>query len=159
MFVVSGSTLRRRAGAVAAVVVIAAGTACSSKSSPSQAATTTTSATVETIPLDQKQVVVRGRAAVSDQITIEADDNYFTPNVLTAKPGTSIALHVVNHGAALHNISVTEQGLDHDLAPKDSFDATIDVPASGQVLFFCRIHRDETGMEGVINPVADSPRH
>jgi plastocyanin len=140
-----------RSAAALAFLLAAATSACAGNDAPTAVAKTTTTMTIERVPLDGKQVVVHGRATVTGQISVEANDNYFAPNVLSATPGATITLHVVNNGQALHNISVTEQGINHDLAPNDAFDTTVEVPTSGQLLFFCRIHRDESGMDGVVN--------
>ena len=151
---------RARGSIGLAVVVLAvlALNGCGS-SKPAAAPTTTTStattkaaAAAETVTLDSRQVVVRGRQAVTGTAPIDVDDNYFTPNLLTAAPGSTVVLHLASKAAGLHNLTVLGQSVDHDVAAGTTFDVSVTVPASGPLLFYCKYHREESGMVGAINP-------
>jgi len=134
-------------------MLIAAGCSKSSNSSynsDTSGGVTSTSAARQ-ITVNGQQVVVRGEQTVSGPVDIRVDDNAFTPNVLTAPAGSSVTLNLTNAGASLHNISEPGESIDHDLPHGSSFAATLDVPASGRLVFYCKYHRDESGMVGVIN--------
>lgn len=97
-----------------------------------------------------KELVVRGTKTVTDSVDVEVDDNYFEPNVLTAKPGSTITLNLKVEGDGFHNFTVEGQSVDHDLKKGEPFAGKVTVPQSGEVLFFCKYHRDEAGMAGVV---------
>ena len=163
MFAPSSSpSLRRGTGALAlavAVLPIAVLGACGSSSKSSKAASTTTTATgaattaggPETTTLDGRQVVVRGRQSVTGTAAIEIDDNYYTPNLLTATPGSTVTINLQSKAAGIHNLSVPGQSVDVDVPAGMSASAKVTVPANGQLIFYCKFHRDESGMVGAFN--------
>lgn len=86
------------------------------------------------------------KAALGPDASIEAEDTFFTPTCLTGVPPGEFALAVHNAGAALHNISVPDQGIDMDVEPGQS--VTVHVKVAGVVVpFFCKYHR-ASGMVG-----------
>lgn len=94
------------------------------------------------------ETVVRGQAStLPGSIDIEANDNYFKPNILTGVPDTAIVAAVKNQGKAVHNFSVTGQEVNQDIQPGESPSVVFTFPASGRVVFFCKFHRDD-GMVG-----------
>src|SRR5438128_7707823 len=96
--------------------------------------------------------IVRGRLTVSgSSAEIAVKDNFFVPNVLTAPAGTTLTMNLTNQGAGLHNFSVAEQGIDHDVPPSSSAGVKVTVPASGRLVFFCKYHRAESGMVGALD--------
>jgi len=141
--------------AVAAVAVVLGGCGSSSKStkatSTTAASSATTAANPEAVTLDNRQVIVRGRQAVTDTAAIEVHDNFFMPNLLTATPGSTVTFNLQSKAAGLHNLTVSGQSVDVDIAAGATATAKVTVPASGQVLFYCKYHRDESGMVGAIN--------
>lgn len=94
------------------------------------------------------ETVVRGQAStLSGSVQIEADDNYFKPNILTGVAGTAIVATVKNEGKALHNFSVTGQDVNQDIKAGESPSVVFSFPDSGKVVFFCKYHRED-GMVG-----------
>src|SRR5438067_2019232 len=148
---------RRVIGRVAVLafvtVLVTAGCSSSGKSSYNSGNSGGPSSTsaARQITVNGQSVVVRGEKAVSGAVDIRVDDNAFTPNVLTAPAGSTVTLNLTNAGGSLHNISEPGESIDHDLPKGASFAATLHVRASGQLVFFCKYHRDESGMVGVIN--------
>ena len=124
-------------------------TAADTGTGTGDAATDTSDADTGTTVVGEDSFKVEGSASVTDAVDVEVDDNYFKPNVLTAKPGSKITLNLSVEGSNPHNISVEGQSVDHDLGNGDTFAAEVTVPASGNVVFFCKIHRG-SGMVGVV---------
>ena len=141
------------------LVVVALVGACGSSSTSSTAKTTPTTRTTPTtaaagpemIALDGKQVVVRGRQAVTATAAVEVDDNFFKPNLFTAAPGSTVTIDLQSKAVGLHNLSVVGQPVDVDIKPGTTASAKVTVPATGALLFFCKYHRDESGMVGAFN--------
>lgn len=111
---------------------------------------TTAADTSATTMIGSTSAEVQGTADVTDAIDVEVGDNFFKPNVLTAKGGSTITLNLNVDGSNPHNISVEGQDVDQALANGDTFAAKVTVPATGQVVFFCKIHRGG-GMVGAVN--------
>jgi plastocyanin len=97
-----------------------------------------------------QSVLVQGRVTAAGPVAVVARDNLFKPNLITARPGSTVTLDLRNDGHNLHNVSVPDQGVDSDVQPAGSRDLDISVPASGQVVFFCKYHRKASGMIGVV---------
>jgi len=144
---------RVAAAAIFVIVLTLFTVGCSSNTSSngkkSSGASTTTAA--EQTSIGGQTVVVRGRSSVSGHVAVEVDDNYFKPNILTAPAGSTITLDLESEGKALHNITESADAINHDLEPDAKFAATVHVPASGQIIFFCKYHKDEAGMVGAVN--------
>ena len=81
--------------------------------------------------------------------TVQIHDRYFDPNVLAGPPGLRITLMVRNEGTQLHSITMSSQGISQDVPPGSIVAVPVQTPASGEVLFFCRFHRD-SGMVGAL---------
>lgn len=93
----------------------------------------------------------RGELALRDTANpIEVADNYFEPNVLVGAPNQVVTLDFTNGGAALHNFTVTELGLSQDFKPGLGASVRLTLPPRGQVEFFCKYHREESRMVGVL---------
>jgi plastocyanin len=86
---------------------------------------------------------VRGAKSVN----LDVHDDYFEPTVIRGKPGQELKAALENYGAKRHNFTVPSEGIDHDLAPGRKATVTIRIPGSGQVVFYCRFHR-QLGMAG-----------
>jgi plastocyanin len=134
---------------IAPIMLVLAMAACSSgnDATPNSAASTPERTTIAGV-----STVVRGRLTVTGttpSITIE--DNYFEPNLLTAGPGATLTFTLKNEGGALHNFSITEQTITKDVPSGTSLSVPVTVPASGRLVFFCKYHRDDSGMIGAID--------
>ncbi|HEY8199903.1 MAG TPA: cupredoxin domain-containing protein [Actinomycetota bacterium] len=81
--------------------------------------------------------------------TVQMEDRYFEPNVLSGPPGLRVTLMVRNEGTQLHNFTLTSQGLAQDVPPGSIVAIAVELPASGEAVFFCRFHRD-AGMLGAL---------
>lgn len=132
------------------VLALAFAAACSS------GGTTSTPPPAGTSPQREQiggiDAVVRGRLAVSrSTAAIEIQDNFFEPNLLTAPAGSTVTLNLSSKGATLHNFSVSGQKIDRDISSSGSASVAVKVPASGRLVFFCKYHRDESGMVGALD--------
>jgi len=93
--------------------------------------------------------IVRGRAAIqTDAVSLEVDDNYFKPNILTGAPGTKVTANIKSEGQRKHNFSLPEQSIDQDIAPGESTSVSLTFPQSGALVFFCKYHRESSAMLG-----------
>lgn len=127
---------------VAAVIVaVAALGACSSdKSSSSSKPPVNLGGTVT----DKGTKTVSGSS-----IEVEADDLYFKPTFIEAKPGATITLELKNEGKAAHTFTSDQLHVDQMLNPEQSASVKVTVPASGFVEFHCKFH-GSLGMRGAI---------
>ena len=80
-------------------------------------------------------------------VDVEQDDYYFSPTVLTGKAGQKVTITLDNHGTALHNFTLTDQGIDQDVQPGSSGTVSVTFPQSGVLEFYCKYHR-ALGMVG-----------
>ena len=136
-----------RLWSVLSVVTLVLG-ACGGSSSTA-AKKTSTSTTPSTVVIGGTNAILRGTATAQESGSrIEVDDNFFEPNVITGA-GT-VTFTVENRGAGLHNFSLAEQSLDNDLKPGSTTTVTVTFPTSGDLVFFCKYHRAESGMVGVL---------
>lgn len=129
----------RRAALAAAIALSACGGA-SSKLMP------------QLVPIGGREVVVHGRTAIAGSTaSIGMGDNFFTPTILAGPKGAAVTLTVRNRGEVLHNFSVEGQKFDEDARPGDELSVSVMLPAAGRLVFFCKYHRDESGMLGAID--------
>lgn len=154
-----------RAGASLAALVLALA-ACGSGSSgdvatvnappSSSAGAAANSATIAGLHANNHGTAdVTGKSTVS----IEAGNYYFEPSVLKGTPGQKLTLHVVNETSTSHNLTVDPLHVDKDLDGHATIDATVTMPASGVLSFWCEYHKS-VGMVGgllVSGSVADAP--
>ena len=125
--------MRRLACVIAAMVALVA---CGDSDS-NDAATTTTSTT---------------RVRAANEVGI--NDNYFDPKVVSGAPGSQVTLKLVSDANALHNFSITSQGIDQDVKPGARASVKVTFPASGDLEFFCKYHKVESGMTGSLRASA-----
>jgi glucose/arabinose dehydrogenase/uncharacterized cupredoxin-like copper-binding protein len=90
-----------------------------------------------------------GSDAATETI-VEMVDIAFNPTSLTIPADTDVTVSLPNTGAALHNFSIDELGIDVDVAAGDTGSATINAPA-GDYEFYCNVpgHK-EAGMLGTL---------
>jgi plastocyanin len=80
------------------------------------------------------------------EVDVELDDFYFGPTFVKSAPGTTLTLELENEGEAPHTF--TADGLtDTTVQPGQKAEATITLPASGAVRFYCKFHQGQ-GMQG-----------
>ena len=63
---------------------------------------------------------------------------------------TTITLELKNEGKALHNFSISGLDIDQDVQPDQKMNVSVTVPASGNLVFFCKYHQASNGMQGAI---------
>jgi YVTN family beta-propeller protein len=94
---------------------------------------------------DHGTVDVRG----TDEIHLEADDDYFAPTFLRGAPGQKLKMVVENESSSLHNLSIPELGVDTNVAPHASVEIEVTFPQTGSTRFFCKLHT-ALGMNGAL---------
>lgn len=92
---------------------------------------------------DHGTVDVRGMTSLE----VEADSSYFEPTFLRGDPGQSLKLTIHNESNALHNFSLSAQGIDQDLPAGQTVEVSLMFPASGVQQFDCKYHTG-LGMNG-----------
>lgn len=87
-----------------------------------------------------------GSKDAGDSPEIEVDDFYFGPTYLKASPGATLDVKLKNEGDVVHTFTV--DGLaDVTVQPGAESIASLTLPASGAVRFYCRFHQSQ-GMQG-----------
>ncbi len=79
--------------------------------------------------------------------TIDAQDFFFSPNVLTGSAGQQLTLTIDNQGAATHTFTIASEHIDVTLAPGTQQTVKVTFPNSGSTEFLCRFH-ESMGMTG-----------
>ena len=80
---------------------------------------------------------------------IELDDYYFSPTFLKGgTPGSTITVHLKNEGKNPHTFTSAALGVDKTLAPDETADVQVTLPASGATEFHCKFHQESNGMQG-----------
>jgi len=126
----------RIAGAVAAIALVLA--ACGGSDSGGAAASDDSAASAASTESSQ-------------QVTLEALDNSFSPEELSLPAGETVELTFTNSGANPHTFTSTALGVDTGtVAPGESATVTFTVPDE-PTEFFCSLH-GAGGMTGVIVP-------
>jgi plastocyanin len=82
-------------------------------------------------------------------VEVEADDFYFSPTVLTGKPGQTLTLELKNEGTATHNFSLPAQHISQNLEVGQDKEVKVTFPQSGTLLFHCAFHAS-SGMRGAL---------
>jgi plastocyanin len=97
--------------------------------------------------------------AGKSSVLIRAENFFFAPSVLKGSPGQKLTVHVVNATGTAHTFTVDAQHVNRDLDGHASIDATVTMPASGVLSFWCEYHKN-LGMAGgllVSGSVAQAP--
>ncbi len=88
-------------------------------------------------------------AELSEQV-VTSFDIYFEPKEVAIPANTDVTFNLPNDGAAAHNFSIDELGIDVDIAPGDTAQTVINAPA-GTYEYYCNVpgHK-EAGMVGTL---------
>jgi plastocyanin len=89
------------------------------------------------------------KTASGTSFKLEADDFYFKPTFIDAKPGTKLKVTIANEGKNTHTFTIDSANVDKQMSPGTSATVEVTVPSSGNLNFYCRFHRG-TGMQGAI---------
>lgn len=73
-------------------------------------------------------------------VEMELDDFYFGPTVLEGSAGQNVTLKLKNTGKSIHNLQLTGQGVDQDVAAGEEATVSLKFPDSGGVVFVCKYH-------------------
>ncbi|HYU92689.1 MAG TPA: cupredoxin domain-containing protein [Actinomycetota bacterium] len=92
---------------------------------------------------------VSGASSSELELNNEGNVYYFEPTILKGTAGQKITLELSNEGSALHNFSVTDQGIDQDVPSEMKAEVTVTFPQSGTLVFFCKYHQTK-GMVGAL---------
>jgi len=135
--------MRTRVLSSLAVVLVLAlvTTACSKKNGNESGGGTTTIAGQKANDHGTKDV--SGEASAE----LEQDNYYFNPTILKGTAGEKLTLELSNEGSALHNFSITDQGISQDVESGTKAEVTVTFPQSGTLVFFCKYHQT-LGMVG-----------
>lgn len=132
-------------GLIGALVALAACCGCggSAHASPSCA-----SVLGPLAPVTQK----RDRIAAGSTLEVDAANSAFDPTCVTDVPRGVVAVTFHNTGVVIHNVEITAQHVNVDIAPRRSATVRIQVGAD-PVVYVCRYHR-ALGMVGVLVPAS-----
>jgi len=104
-----------------------------------------------TITINGDKANDHGTKTVSgDSIKVELDDFYFEPTTIQGTPGSKVKLELDNEGSTIHNLTVSDQGIDQDVNAGEDKDVTVTIPQSGSIQFFCKYHKS-LGMVGQLS--------
>jgi uncharacterized cupredoxin-like copper-binding protein len=95
-------------------------------------------------------VTAGGETAAAMSVEVVSQDIFFEPSEVTIPADTDVTMSLPNEGAAPHNFSVDELGIDVDIAPGATEQVVINAPA-GEYEFYCNVpgHK-EAGMVGTL---------
>lgn len=89
------------------------------------------------------------KTATGGKIDVEADDYYFSPTFIKAKPGSTLTIEIDNEGTMLHSYTIDSAKVDALIPAGKKGQVTVTVPKSGNLNFYCKFHRG-LGMQGAI---------
>jgi plastocyanin len=121
-------------------------TACTSSTSSSAVAPAATSATPTGSPVPTSPAPAADVSGKTS-FTIDAYDDFFSPNTLIGAAGEKLMLTIDNKGTAAHTFTIQSQDVDVILNPGTSQTVKIAFPKSGSTQFVCRFH-ESMGMVG-----------
>jgi plastocyanin len=133
---------------LAVVLVLALVTmACSKKSGNEGGGGTTTIAGQKANDHGTKDV--SGETSAELELDNDGNEYYFSPTILKGSAGGKLTLELSNEGSALHNFSITDQGISQDVPSGTKAEVTVTFPQSGTLVFFCKYHQT-LGMVGAL---------
>lgn len=83
------------------------------------------------------------------QITVELNDDYFNPDVITISNGETTKLLLKNVGKKEHTFTVKKLGIDVEVQPGKEKTITVKPKKTGTYELICRYHEQE-GMVGEV---------
>jgi len=152
----------RRVVVSAVVTLLSLGSvaACGHGDDRSNGAGPTSSATSTSPPPSPgARIEVAGRTALyhgtedvsgTGRATIDMVDGYFSPTVLTGKPGQKLELTLRNRGETPHHFTTADQQLIVEVQPGMTAEGRVTLPASGNLSFYCTLH-GRHGMAGAFH--------
>ena len=84
-----------------------------------------------------------------DETSLEVDDFYFDPTLLTGTAGQQLTIEIKNEGTVEHNFSLDEQSVSQDIEAGEDASVSVTFPDSGMLVFYCKYHRSQ-GMVGAL---------
>ena len=90
------------------------------------------------------------------KVSIEIEDNYFSPTVIKGKPGQRILVSLENEAQSPHTFTIAGRYIDLEMQPGKLSEVRVTLPKSGNLSFYCR-YQKKNGMAGGFNvtgPVA-----
>ena len=140
--------MRNRTLIVAALVALGVvATACTTSSSSSGAAASPSSSESSSPSPTPPSPAPPANVVGKKTFTIDAQDFFFSPNVLTGSAGQQLTLTIDNQGAATHTFTIASEHIDVTLAPGTQQTVKVTFPNSGSTEFLCRFH-ESMGMTG-----------
>jgi plastocyanin len=137
--------------ALAALAGILAGAGCLGGEARPPGASPSPTGLLERRDFGGRTADVHGTLRIdTSNATVQMEDRYFEPTVLTGSPGLRVTLMVRNEGTQLHNFTLTSQEIAQDVPPGSIVAIPVELPSSGEAVFFCRFHRDTAGMLGAL---------
>lgn len=101
--------------------------------------------------LSEGQVDHGSAAASGGEVSVAGGDFFFEPTCSTGVAPGTVKVKVRNTGAILHNISVTEQGIDKDVGRGETIEVEVKVEPGAPVRYVCKYHK-AAGMIGALLP-------
>jgi plastocyanin len=85
------------------------------------------------------------------EVSVElGDEFYFEPTILKGTPGQQLSVELESEDTLTHNFSLEAQNISQDVAGGLKATVAVTFPQSGNLLFFCRFHRNR-GMIGELS--------
>jgi plastocyanin len=122
-------------------------TACTTSSSSSGAAASASSSVSSTPSPTPPSPAPPANVVGKKTFTIDAQDFFFSPNVLTGSAGQQLTLTIDNQGAATHTFTIASEHIDVTLTAGTQQTVKVTFPNSGSTEFLCRFH-ESMGMTG-----------
>jgi len=131
--------------ALLALAIVA--TACTTSSSSTGAAASPTSSVSSTPSPTPPSPAPPANVVGKKTFTIDAQDFFFSPNVLMGSAGQQLTLTIDNLGAATHTFTIASEHIDVTLVAGSQQTVKVTFPNSGSTEFLCRFH-ESMGMVG-----------
>jgi plastocyanin len=81
------------------------------------------------------------------KLSMELDDNYFSPTFIKAAPGATVTVELANEGANAHTFTLDDGSVDQQVEPGKKATVEVTVPDDGMLRFSCDFH-GAMGMQG-----------
>jgi plastocyanin len=82
-------------------------------------------------------------ATTAKEVELRLLDFRFEPKTITGEAGQRLRIELRNEGKVEHNLSVDSQNVDQDVEPGEDARATVAIPESGKLAFYCSYHREQ----------------